>query len=153
MKTKKILVVLMTILLAANGSLFAHGDEEHDEMHGVEEMMTPASIWREVREEEQELSEVIEDGKLGDVHEIAFTIRDLTKMLLKSSMGKAGVPMGILMTRVEQIGSVAELLDQYGDANDKLNTAEQFQRLQTLLNAIESQYPKTLLFEVNPENQ
>lgn len=49
------------------------------------------------------------------------------------------------MTQVGQVGSIAELLDEYGNANNKPKTEEQFQRLQALLNAIESQYPKAYL--------
>lgn len=145
MKLKIALSILIVAMIFSSLSLFAHGGEDHEQMKTGEEMMSPAAIWQNIREEEKELEEVIKVGKLGEVHEIAFTIRDLANMLLEHSKGHAGVPVGLLMTQVNQIGSIAESLDQYGDAGDKSKTEEQFQRLQNVLNTIEAQYPHGVL--------
>ncbi len=145
MKIKSIVLVFMGAVLFSNVPLFAHGGDEHGKTKSVEELTSPAAVWQNIRAEEKELGEIIESGKLDRVHEIAFTIRDLAKMFLDNSKGKPGVPIGLLMTQIGQIGSIAELLDEYGDANNKPKTKEQFQRLKTLLDVIESQYPKALL--------
>lgn len=137
--------MFMGAVLISSAPLFAHGGDEHGKTKSAEELTSPATVWQTIREEEKELGQIIESGKLDQVHEVAFTIRDLAKMFLDNSKGKPGVPVGLLMTQIGQIGSVAELLDEYGDANNKPKTEEQFQRLKKILNTIESQYPKALL--------
>ena len=49
------------------------------------------------------------------------------------------------MVNVNQVGAIAESLDQSGDANDKPKTAVEFQKLKGILNAIEKQYPQGVL--------
>jgi hypothetical protein len=45
----------------------------------------------------------------------------------------------------ERVGEIAALLDQYGDAKDKENTTQKFERLSKALDYIESQYSPEVL--------
>ena len=89
MKTKKLVLILMGIILISNGLLFAHGGEEHDQAKSAEELTSPAAIWQNIREEEKKLGETIEAGKLEEVHEIAFAIRDLAPHSLAGGVTRA----------------------------------------------------------------
>ena len=60
-------------------------------------------------------------------------------------MGQPGIPTGVLTAHVNQVGAIAERLDQYGDTGDKTKTEEQFRKLSAVLQNIEEQYPKSAL--------
>ncbi len=143
----KFFMILLGGLMISSVSLMAHEGHEHEEneVKDSKAAMSPAAIWQDIKSKEQKLSETIEQGKLEEVHEIAFAIRDTAKMFLEESKGKPGVPVGLLMSQVSQIAPIAERLDEYGDANNKAKTKEQFSMLKNLLNAIEAQYPKGIL--------
>ena len=50
--------------------------------------------------------------------------------------------MNKVKANVQEIETIADLLDQYGDSGDAPKTAEQFQRLKTVLEDLEKQYPE-----------
>ena len=107
-----------------------HADGEgvdHADGHGAHEGMmeipdTAGAIMAEVDEHLEALENVVAGGKLDQVHEIAFMVRDM----LVALPGKLGaLPPDIsasLESALGKIGQQAELLDKYGDAGNVAQT-------------------------------
>ena len=56
-----------------------HGEHKHGGDTKIPE--TAAEIWHAIGEQSERLDSTIDSGKLADVHEIAFAIRDLANAL------------------------------------------------------------------------
>ena len=81
---RKTLMILVMTLAFSNLPLMAHEGHEKDEAKSIEKAASLPSIWKSIKEEEQELEKTISAGKLEQVHEIAFSIRDQAKLLLEN---------------------------------------------------------------------
>ncbi len=118
--------------------------EKHDEMQEAKELEKSGNvpdILKEIKEHEGHLQMLVQNGQLDQVHEVAFTIRDLSKSLYEKSKGVSPSEPDKMKLLVDQISQIADSLDQYGDAGDKEKTQEQFEKLQKTLGAIEKQFP------------
>lgn len=147
-KHAKILVLSLVAVFALAFPLFASEEGHQGGVgEGVRVPETVSSIWHEIKEHEEHLNETIKAGKLDDVHKMAFTIRDLSKALSEKSVDLAADQLAKVKSSVERIAEVADLLDKYGDAGDKVNTEDQFVRLGKLLQFIEMQYPHDVLLK------
>ncbi len=110
------------------GGGHAHGSEPgHADSHGehggkVEIPETTVAIIAEVDEQLGALDNVVAGGKLEQVHEIAFAIRDLL-VALPGTMGSVSPDASApLETALGKIRQQAALLDKYGDAGNAAQT-------------------------------
>ena len=145
MRIRKIFMILLGGLMISSVSLMAHEGHEKEHAESNDQSANLSATWHEIKEHEKKLEETIKAGKLEEVHEIAFSIRDLTKSLFEESKGHPGIPVGMLMVNINQVAAIAESLDEYGDASDKQKTEAEFEKLKSILNAIEKQYPNGTL--------
>ena len=128
------------------------GEGVHDEAAEAKELQKSGNrpeIWQEIMEHESHLDQLINAGQLDQVHEAAFTIRDLSKALAQNLAGLSPADSDKVKSAVNEISKVADLLDEYGDAGDKAKTREQFNRLKGLLEQVKKQFPAGLLPDVN----
>ncbi len=145
-KSSKIFLALVVTMLLGSTMAFAReGEHEGMKMDSKDMPGDVSDIWKEIKSHEEHLSQVIETNQLGQVHEAAFMIRDLSKALYEKSKSVPPVNGDELKTLVDEIAKIADLLDQYGDAGDKVNTQEQFAKLQETLRAIEKHFPQGIL--------
>jgi len=136
--------ILMGLLVA--GNVLAREGEGENKKAGHEAMPTSISgIWGEIKEYEVILKEIIDAGKFDKVHEAAFEIRDMVKALSEKSTTLASENLENVKAGSKRVAEIADQLDKYGDAGDKTQTEEQFQRLTKTLGYIESQYSTELL--------
>ena len=102
---------------------------------------TLGGIWQEIGEKQKELGDLIKDKKLDKVHEVAFVIRDLAKLLPDKSKDLSADNQKKLKSWVAGIADSAERLDKFGDGGDQANTEKEAKRLDTLLKSIRKLYP------------
>jgi len=145
MKTRMMVMGLLVGLLMA-GAVLAHegedgkGNESHEAMPG-----SISGIWGEIQGHEAMLKETIAAGKLDQVHEAAYEIRDMVKALSEKSGALAPASLKNVKSASGRVTEIASQLDNYGDAGDKAKTEEQFQRLTKELAFIQSQYSPEIL--------
>jgi len=145
MKIKLINIINpQTILLGAilTGSLlvnsYVFAGEEHEDKTKIP--ATAEAIWQSIDEESQELSEVIEAEKLGEVHHHAFAIRDLVAALPSHSKDLPANKLSKVKANGKFVATLAERLDASGDAKDKAATESNFKKLQKVLKSIRENY-------------
>ena len=129
--------------LSAMPAIAHEGKGPHDETQEAKQLQKSGDVsdlLKEIKEHEGHLQMLIQNGQLDQVHEAAFTIRDLSKSLAEKSAGLAHVDMDKVKVSVQEVEKIADLLDQYGDVRDVVKTGEQFQRLKTALQEMEKQY-------------
>ena len=100
-----------------------------------------ASVWRDVRKSAAELDQTIKAGKLGDVHEAAFAVRDRVVTLPYNSEGLSASNRKKLDQHVRAVAVIAKQLDKHGDANNASGVRLQQTRLKQTLAAIQGLYP------------
>lgn len=155
MRRKRVIVGVLAFLM---GFCWAsrNGYAEEGEPHKAGEVLAPETlqgIWHEVMEGQEHLKEIIAAGKLADVHKQAFYIRDLVQALPKVSGMLSADKKQRLKQSIDRVGTIAKLLDTYGDSGDGVNTKVQADRLEKLLKYIETFYPKGALNDVRKKNQ
>ena len=127
--------------------LLAHEGSDRGRTKKIRAPNTLSETWREIKEHEKRLREIIEEGKLRWVHEIAFEIRDLVKVLPAQSAELPHDRYEKVKTAVEKIKRSADLLDRYSDYGDKASAEAEFRELVKQFRFIESQYPEGFLEE------
>lgn len=141
----KIIAALATIFsLTAMPNVMAH-EGKHDEMQEAKEMKKSGNVsdtLKEIKDHENHLQTLIQNGELEKVHETAFMIRNLAKVVQEKSEGLSPVDHNKVRYTVDEISKVAKRLNRYGDVDDKAKTLEEFGRLQTLIQTLEAQFPK-----------
>lgn len=153
MRRKRVMVGVVALLMGFGwGGMRGYAEEAkdegahhaggHDEAAEATMPQTPEGIWHEVMEGQVSLEETIAAGKLAEVHQVAFQIRDHVKMLPKVSGELSADQQQRLQESVNRVAEIAGLLDQYGDAGDAVNTKAQADRLAKLLQYIETLYPE-----------
>ena len=96
--------------------------------------------WQTVESHQGHLKMIIESGNLENVHEVAFTIRDMVKALPDATLSTdQKIVFQSLLKEVEQ---EASLLDEYGDAGNKVKTQDEFEKLSQTLLSIKNLYGK-----------
>ena len=121
-----------------------HGMAEGHHEESAENGAMPATlsgIWAEIEHERGELGEVIEAGKLNEVHVIAFRIRDLVGAMSPHSGTQLAGKEAEMTDAVTRVGQIAALLDETGDAGDAAATKTQKTRYDQVLDYIKSLYP------------
>lgn len=102
---------------------------------------TAAEIWKAIDMHLAELHAVIKKGALKTVHEHAFAIRDLVRALPTHSPELSADAAAKVKSQVAFVDTLAERLDQTGDANDKAGTEANTTKLEAVLKNIRSNYP------------
>ena len=102
---------------------------------------TLVGIWREIGEKQEELGDLIKGKKLNKVHEAAFVIRDLAKLLPDKSKDLSADNQKKLKSWVDGVADSAKRLDELGDGGDQAMTEKEAKRMGTLLKSIEKLYP------------
>lgn len=118
----------------------AEGHQEASAEHGAMPATLPG-IWAEIEHERGELGEIIEAGKLNEVHVIAFRIRDLVGAMSHHSGTQLAGKEAEMTDAVTRVGQIAALLDESGDAGDAAATKTQKARYDQVLDYIKSLYP------------
>lgn len=142
---KKLVIAILFVWLGFMPLLYVAEAHEHQEGTVEKTPDTPAGIWSEVKEHEEELGKAIAEKKLGQVHEIAFEIRDMVNALPAKSKDLAADKQAKIKAYAKYVADIAERLDKSGDANDQATTEVNFKKLQGFLKTIEAQYPPAQL--------
>jgi hypothetical protein len=101
---------------------------------------TSAGIWQAVDGQMQELRAAIAQGKLNTVHQNAFAVRDLVRSLPSHSATLPAEALAKVTAQTKFVDTLAERLDQTGDANDKAGTETNVSKLEGVLKTIRDQY-------------
>ncbi len=146
---KMIVTLSAVISVLAIPVAMAHEEKgPHDEMQEVKEMQksgNASDILKEIKEHEEHLRMLIQNNQLDQVHEVAFTIRDLSEALQEKADGFLLADTNKIRSTVDEISQAVDQLDETGDAGDKVKTEEHFAHLQQLLKSIEDSFPKGTL--------
>ncbi len=102
---------------------------------------TAAEIWKAIDMHVTELHADIKKGALSKVHEHAFAVRDLVRALPTHSPGLSTEAIAKVTEQVKFVDTLAERLDQTGDANDTAGTQGNTAKLEALLKSIRANYP------------
>ena len=140
MKTKWFIIAVLIVSLGIAPSLGASEKGHNSKMSN-----TLGGIWQDIGEKQEELGQLIKNKKLDKVHEAAFVIRDLAKLLPDKSPDLSPDNQKKLKSWVDGIADSAERLDKFGDGGDQANTEKEAKRLDTLLKSIEKLYPSNAL--------
>jgi len=128
-----IITLIATAALADSGH--SHGSHEH-QAHAVANAASPSEVMTQIHELQAKLLTTVADKKLGEVHQIAFAIRDLAASLpgMTSPENKVKVE-----TTAKNISAIATALDESGDAGDQAKTEANVKKLDGLLRILETQ--------------
>lgn len=140
MKTKWLILAVIIAGIALAPSLNAS-----EKGSSGKPAITLGGIWHNIVEKQKELGDLIKDKKLDKVHEAAFAIRDLAKLLPDKSKDLSADNQKKLKSWVDGIADSAKRLDKFGDGGDQANTEKEAKRLDTLLKSIEKLYPPEAL--------
>ncbi len=97
---------------------------------------TADAIWLAIDQKKTELKASIDGGTLDKVHHQAFAIRDLVAALPSHSPTLPAEAQAKLENEVNFVATLADRLDETGDAKDKAGTQENYDKLVTVLNGI-----------------
>lgn len=97
---------------------------------------TADGIWQAIDKHSGELKSAIDSGALTTVHHHAFAIRDLVAALPAHSPSLSTEDQTKLEGEVKFVATLADRLDQTGDAGDKAGAQENFEKLSAVLNGI-----------------
>lgn len=146
----KSILVFLTIVCFGMGIAFCPpiATAHEPEKNSKEPEKVPATvdaIWHEVQEHQQELETVIKNKQLSNVHEIAFHIRDLVNAMADKPGNLPAANLSKVKMNAKYLATLANRLDEAGDANDQARTEETYKKFSDLLKAIEAQYPPEML--------
>ncbi len=101
---------------------------------------TSAAIWQSIDVQLTQLDSVIKNNKMKEVHHHAFAIRDLADALPSHSPNLSADQFLQLKQNLSFVDTLAQRLDESGDANDKNATSNNFAKLQNVLKTIRTIY-------------
>ena len=107
-----------------------------NEAPGVDTSGSPAEIFARVHTQETDLDRIITAGRLGEVHEKAFAIRDLV-VAAAAQASVSGARKNELDAHVDKVKELADQLDEAGDSGDPAKTKAGFASLRAELRSIE----------------
>jgi hypothetical protein len=100
------------------------------------------AIWQAIDQKSAELDKAIHDGSLGNVHHMAFAIRDLVTALPERSGSLSTDQKTKVQGSVKFVATLAERLDASGDAKDVAETRANFDKLTSVLADLRTNYAK-----------
>ncbi len=147
MNPRWFIVLAAGCLLLAGAFARTLADEKQHDQHGGEVHVpeSAADIWHEVGEQVELLDSTIDNGKLAEVHRIAFAIRDLANGLPDTSKDLPEAKQKLLKGYLERIAEHAKLLDTYGDGGNQSKTEAEFVQLKKRLDYMRKLYPESML--------
>lgn len=128
---------------AASSQASTESAAPSEDAHGESaEALTPAgttgAIWAQITEEQDKLSAAIQDGRLQDVHHLAFGIRDLVVALADKANAASPAGASKLNGMVEQVKVSASKLDEFGDAGNLSGTQAENAKLEMVLSGMKA---------------
>lgn len=152
MRLSSNVVVFWLALAIAPAAIAQHEHGSGHEGHtGTGESAEPAqgaSAWVELKSVRDAIAQLVEGGKLAEVHGQAARLEPLGRAL---SDGAKALPED-KRTRVEatlrQLPALGKSLDKAGDAGDATATRRELKRLDGVIALIEAQYPADSLSKV-----
>lgn len=93
-------------------------------------------IWQAIDEHSAQLKATVQSGSLESVHLHAFAIRDLVAALPARSPTLPDNEQTKLQGEMKFVATLADRLDETGDAGDKAGTQANYDKLVTVLNGI-----------------
>lgn len=100
-----------------------------------------AVTWSKVTAASAALDKIIKAGKLKEVHEAAFKVRDIVKMLPAQSQGLSAEKQQTLASQVQNVEQLAAKLDEAGDSGNMAATKDNQVGLNDALDIIKGLYP------------
>lgn len=101
---------------------------------------TVDGIWQAIDQKIAELQTTIRNGKLSDVHHLAFAVRDLVAALPAKSSALTQEQQARVRGSVKFVATLADRLDASGDAHDQAATQDNFAKLQAILKGLRVNY-------------
>ena len=98
-------------------------------------------VWQAIDQKNAELETAIHSGSLGEVHHMAFAIRDLVAALPERSSALSADQQSKVQASVKFVATLAERLDASGDANDKAGAQDNYSKLSGVLKDLRANYP------------
>ena len=138
--SRNMLLAMLSMLLMgiALFNLLAQAAEKSDAVTPIP--TTSEAIWKSIDKETEQLSAVIQAGKLDEVHHHAFAIRDLIAALPARSGNLPADKLAQVKANGKFVATLAERLDATGDAKDKAGTESAFQKLKNVLKTLRENY-------------
>jgi len=102
---------------------------------------TVAAIWQSVDQETEGMAKGIQAGKLDDLHQHAFAVRDLVAALPARSASLPPEKLAKVRSDAKFVATLAQRLDAAGDANNKAAAESNFEKLRDMLKSIRTNYP------------
>jgi hypothetical protein len=98
-------------------------------------------VWQAIDQKSAELETAIKSGSLGEVHHMAFAIRDLVAALPERSGALSADQQSKVQGSVKFVATLADRLDVSGDANDKAAAQADYEKLAGILKDMRANYP------------
>ena len=123
----------------------ATGERTHG-AEGTGTAVAPGATAAEIRAQLQErrlaLETAILEGRLAEVHDLAFAVRDLVIALHEKAGTIAGVKHEEIDAKIAELRASAGKLDEYGDAGNLTGTEAEFVKFNTVVSAIDAATPR-----------
>jgi hypothetical protein len=132
--------LVFAAMLAGNLMFNASAYAAEKEAAPVKIPDTVAAIWQSVDQETEGMAKGIQTGKLGELHQHAFAIRDLVGALPAHSASLAADKLAKVKSDVKFVATLAQRLDAAGDANNKAAAESNFEKLRDVLKSIRENY-------------
>ncbi len=97
---------------------------------------TADATWQAIDAKNVELKTMIASGSLGNVHHLAFAIRDLVAALPAKQPAMTADDQAKLASDAKFVAILAERLDASGDAGDRAAAQADYDKLVAVLNGI-----------------
>ena len=133
-----VMLILTSLFIAGCGSDQKRESQAHDDAEIS--MKTPESYAAAIEQCEfhlGEIGELIEKGKLSEVHKEAAKIRDIARKL--PQLAKGDVPVEMLKDiniKSKELAGIFTVVDKAADSDDKEGTIRAHQTMQTLVDAL-----------------
>ena len=94
------------------------------------------AIWLAINQKSAELKATIANGDMKNVHHQAFAIRDLVAALPSHSPTLPAEDATKLQSEIKFVSTLADRLDETGDAGDRAESQANYDKLVTVLDGI-----------------
>lgn len=143
MKCSLIKQTSLSVLLGAS-ILFAAGAPAAEESEAkIAIPATADAIWQAIESNLAQLHGALSSGKLETVHIHAYAVRDLVRALPTHSTTLSADALRKVKAEGKFVDTIAERMDQTGDAKDKAGTQANLLKLEGVLKLLRAQYPNS----------
>lgn len=108
----------------------------------TEEQLPPTAdgVWQAIDQKTAELGKTIQSGSLGEVHHLAYAVRDLVTALPERSKSLPADKLAKVQSSVKFVSTLADRLDASGDAKDKAAAQADYEKLMKVLDGLRVNY-------------